>query len=68
MNNQEEKKKPIPTRLYVSCPVCATLLMQSARTENTKIKCPKCRNMITVEVERNKVITLAPIGDVVDDC
>jgi len=63
MEKQEEKKKTIPKRLYVSCPVCGSTLMQSESTRNTITKCEKCHNLITVEVERNKVITLAPIAD-----
>ena len=61
METQEEKKKAIPKRLYVSCPVCASLLMQAEGAKNAYMKCPKCHNMITVEVEHNKVLTIAPI-------
>lgn len=61
MEEQEnEKRKPIPNRLFVSCPVCGTILLQAEGAKNAFIKCQRCHNMITVEVERNKVITLAP--------
>lgn len=60
MGIQEETIKSIPKRLFVSCPVCANLLMQAEGAKNAYIKCPKCRNMITIEVERNRVVTVAP--------
>ena len=34
--------------------VCASLLMQAEGAKNAYMKCPKCRNMITIEVERNR--------------
>ena len=60
METQEEKKKPIPKRLYVSCPVCGNVIMQAEAVKNAILKCDNCRQRITVEVDGNKVVTLAP--------
>ncbi len=60
METQDKKRKQVPKRLYVSCPVCGSVIMQAESAKNVIMKCEKCRNMITVEVEGNKVITLAP--------
>lgn len=62
METEEKEKKPIPKRLYVSCPACGAILMQVEAAYNILIKCPKCKNMITIDIERNKVITLAHVA------
>lgn len=56
----EEKKKQIPKRLFASCPVCGNVIIQAEHVKNAVIKCERCHNMITVEIEGNKIITLAP--------
>lgn len=60
METQEEKRKPIPKRLFVSCPACGTIIMQAEGAKNIVSKCHKCHNMITIEVEGKKVVTIAP--------
>lgn len=57
----EEKKKQIPKRLFASCPVCGNIIIQAEYIKNALIKCERCHNMITVEIEGNKIITLAPM-------
>ena len=58
--NTEEKRKQIPKRLFASCPVCGNVIIQAEQVKNAVIKCERCHNMITVEIEGNKIITLAP--------
>lgn len=60
METQEEKKKTIPKRLYVSCPVCGNVILQAEGAKNAITKCEKCHNLITLEADKNKVVTIAP--------
>lgn len=53
----ENRKIIVPKRLYVSCPICAKILMRGEEIKNTLIKCHNCRNTILVELYKGKIIT-----------
>lgn len=54
MDEQEQHKKPIPTRKYISCPTCSTTLLQGELVKNTIVKCSKCNHLIFVEIENGR--------------
>lgn len=41
MDVEEKVRKPIPKRLYVSCPACGDILMRAEGAYNILIKCSK---------------------------
>lgn len=56
MDEQEQHKKSIPTRKYVSCPICSKVLLQGELVKNTLVKCENCHRRIFVEIENGKTI------------
>lgn len=49
-----DKKREKPTRMYVSCPICSTTLLQGELVKNTIVKCEGCHQRIVVEIEEEK--------------
>lgn len=54
-----DKKKIIPTRVYICCPVCAKKLIQAELVKNAVMKCDTCRNYIFIEVENGRITAKA---------
>lgn len=51
---ETSKKREPPIRMYVSCPICSTTLLQGELVKNTIVKCEGCHQRIVVEIEDGK--------------
>lgn len=55
MTDEKIKQREIPIRMYVSCPICSTTLLQGELVKNTIVKCEGCHQRILVEVNKGKI-------------
>ncbi|GEM_PF-2958841 len=52
--SQEKLTNRNNNRMYVSCPICSTTLLQGELVKNTIVKCEGCHQRIVVEIEDGK--------------
>ena len=52
------EKKDLSKRLYVSCPICSTMLMQAHIIDDGIIKCERCHKKIWIEIKDGKVTSI----------
>lgn len=50
--------KEIPERMYATCPICSTILIQAKTLIDGTIKCEKCHQRIKVSIISGKVTTV----------
>ena len=54
----EKREITAETKMYACCPICSTVLIYAERVTNATIKCPKCNQRITLQIEKGKVTVI----------
>ncbi len=56
----DKREITVETKMYACCPICSTLLIYAERVINATIKCSKCNQRISLQIDKGKV-TLVPL-------
>ncbi len=59
----QEKKKSIPAKRYVCCPMCGRDILQGELAVKVIIRCDKCHLRVLIEILDGKTTTIPYFGE-----